>query len=237
MTKTAWAGRVVLVTGGASFIGSHLVAELVRRGAAVRVVDDLSTGRRENLVPEIVGEGVELRVGDLRRPEHARAACDGVETMFHLAADHGGRGYVDRFQAGPAANLSLDGAVLREAVSSGVDKVVFASSGCVYPNALQGDPTQAVYLAEDQVGPPFDPDHMYGWAKLSAELTLRAYHRELGLKAVSCRYFTAYGPRGREDRRLRRGRRRSQHADDQELVEWRAEHTLAERVEDVARIV
>ncbi|TMK88475.1 MAG: NAD-dependent epimerase/dehydratase family protein, partial [Actinobacteria bacterium] len=68
MTKTAWAGRVVLVTGGASFIGSHLVAELVRRGAAVRVVDDLSTGRRENLVPEIVGEGVELRVGDLRRP-------------------------------------------------------------------------------------------------------------------------------------------------------------------------
>jgi nucleoside-diphosphate-sugar epimerase len=194
-----WSGSPVLVTGGASFIGSHLVAALVRRGAAVRVVDDLSTGRRENLAPEVVGGPVELRAQDLRRPEVARAACRGVEVVFHLAADHGGRGYVDRFQAGPAANLCLDGTVLREAVASGVDKVVFASSGCVYPNALQGDPAQIVYLAEDQVGPPFDPDHMYGWAKLSAELTLRAYHRELGLKAVSCRYFTVYGPRARED--------------------------------------
>jgi nucleoside-diphosphate-sugar epimerase len=194
-----WSGRPVLVTGGASFIGSHLVAALVRRGAAVRVVDDLSTGRRENLAPEVVGGPVELWAEDLRRPEVARAACRGVEVVFHLAADHGGRGYVDRFQAGPAANLCLDGTVLRGAVASGVDKVVFASSGCVYPNALQGDPAQILYLAEDQVGPPFDPDHMYGWAKLSAELTLQAYHRELGLKAVSCRYFTVYGPRARED--------------------------------------
>jgi nucleoside-diphosphate-sugar epimerase len=142
---------------------------------------------------------VELRCEDLRDPAVARAACAGIETVFHLAADHGGRGYVNSFQAGPAANLCLDGTVFREAVRAGVAKVVFASSGCVYPNYIQADPSQDLYLSEDQVGPPFDPDHMYGWAKLSAELTLRAYHRELGLNAVSCRYFTVYGPRARED--------------------------------------
>jgi nucleoside-diphosphate-sugar epimerase len=196
---SAWIGRSVLVTGGASFIGSHLVAELVRRGAVVRVVDDLSGGCRENVAPALASGQVELRCDDLRTPAVASAACTGIETVFHLAADHGGRGYVDTFQAGPAANLCLDGTLFREAVRAGVAKVVFASSGCVYPNFLQADPGQELYLAEDQVGPPFDPDHMYGWAKLSAELTLRAYHREHGLNAVSCRYFTVYGPRARED--------------------------------------
>jgi nucleoside-diphosphate-sugar epimerase len=192
--RDEWTDQRVLVTGGASFIGSHLVAELARRGAEVLVVDDLSTGRREN-----VPAGVELWAEDLHEPEVARRACGGIDTLFHLAADHGGRGYVDTFQAGPAANLCLDSTVLREAARARVGKVMFASSGCVYPNGLQSDPGQTVYLAEDQVGPPFDPDHMYGWAKLSAELTLRAYHRELGLKGVSCRYFTVYGPRARED--------------------------------------
>jgi nucleoside-diphosphate-sugar epimerase len=199
MRAARWNGVPVLVTGGASFIGSHLVGELARRGAAVRVVDDLSTGRRDNLAAIVPDHRVELWCEDLCQPEVARAACEGVAIVFHLAADHGGRGYVDTFQAGPAANLRLDGTVFQEAVRSGVDKVVFASSGCVYPNRIQADPAQLVYLAEHQVGPPFDPDHMYGWAKLSAELTLRAYHRELGLKAVSCRYFTVYGPRARED--------------------------------------
>jgi nucleoside-diphosphate-sugar epimerase len=199
MTAEAWKGRPVLVTGGASFIGSHLVEELVRREAVVRVVDDLSTGRRENLGRALDSGRVELLRGDLRMPAVASAACTGMDVVFHLAADHGGRGYVDSFQAGPSANLCLDGTLFREAVRAGVAKVVFASSGCVYPNALQADSRRELYLTEDQVGPPFDPDHMYGWAKLSAELTLLAYHRELGLDAVSCRYFTVYGPRARED--------------------------------------
>jgi nucleoside-diphosphate-sugar epimerase len=163
------------------------------------VVDDLSSGRRENLTPALASDQVELWCEDLRDPEVASAACAAIEVVFHLAADHGGRGYVDSFQAGPAANLCLDGTLFREAVRRGVGKVVFASSGCVYPNYLQGNPRQELYLTEEQVGPPFDPDHMYGWAKLSAELTLSAYHRELGLNAVSCRYFTVYGPRARED--------------------------------------
>jgi nucleoside-diphosphate-sugar epimerase len=77
--------------------------------------------------------------------------------------------------------------------------VVYASSGCVYPNYIQGDPKIELYLTEDMVGPPYDADNMYGWAKFMAELTLKAYHNEYGLKAVSCRYFTVYGPRAKEN--------------------------------------
>lgn len=123
----------------------------------------------------------------------------GMEVVFHLAADHGGRGYVDTHQAGPASNLFLDGLVFWEALKAGVEKVTFASSGCVYPNYLQQDLTKEIYLTEDMVKPPYDADNMYGWAKLMAELTLRAYHREYGLKAASCRYFTVYGPRAKEN--------------------------------------
>ena len=119
--------------------------------------------------------------------------------VFHLAADHGGRGYVDLHQAGPASNLFLDGLIFWEAVKAGVDKVVFASSGCVYPTFLQKDTKKEFYLTEDMVGPPYDADNMYGWAKLMAELTLRAYCKEHGLRAASCRYFTVYGPRGVEN--------------------------------------
>ena len=71
--------------------------------------------------------------------------------------------------------------------------------GCVYPNYLQTDAAEWLYLSEDQVGPPYEADNMYGWAKLMGELSLRAYHRDYGLKSVSCRYFTVYGPRGHEN--------------------------------------
>ena len=194
-----WNGQRVLVTGGASFIGSHLVDALVARGAIVRVVDDLSSGRLDNVRAHVATGRVELLGGDLREPGVACRAMNGIATVFHLAADHGGRGYVDLHQAGPASNLLLDGVVFSEALRAGVDKVVYGSSGCVYPNFLQADPEEEVYLTEASVGPPYDADNMYGWAKLMGELTLQAYHRERGLKAASCRYFTVYGPRGVEN--------------------------------------
>jgi nucleoside-diphosphate-sugar epimerase len=81
-----------------------------------------------------------------------------------------------------------------------VEKVVYASSGCVYPNFAQSDPNEEIYLREELADePPFDADNMYGYAKLMAELSLKAYAREWGLKAASCRYFTVYGERGKED--------------------------------------
>lgn len=194
-----WSGRRVLVTGGASFIGSHLVDGLLARGAQVRVVDDLTSGHFEHIRSHVESSRVEWTEADLRAPGVAARAVTGIDVVFHLAADHGGRGYVDLHQAGPASNLFLDGLIFWEALRARVDKVVFASSGCVYPNHLQSDPDQEIYLTEDLVRQPYDADNMYGWAKLMGELTLRAYHQEHGLKAASCRYFTVYGPRGVEN--------------------------------------
>jgi nucleoside-diphosphate-sugar epimerase len=195
----SWQKRSVLVTGGASFIGSHLVDALVERGARVRVIDDLSSGRIENIQHHVENGKVEFIEADLREPGVARRGMQDTEVVFHLSADHGGRGYVDLHQAAPASNLFMDGSVFWEAYGAGVEKVVYASSGCVYPTFLQSDPDQEVYLSEDKVSPPYDADNMYGWAKLMGEMTLKAYHDEYGMKAASCRYFTVYGPRGHEN--------------------------------------
>src|ERR1700731_4034512 len=194
-----WNKKRALVTGGASFIGSALVDALVDRGADVRVVDNFSSGRRENLAAHLRSKIIELIDADLLDDAVARKAAHGMDLVFHLAADHGGRGYVDLHQAACAGNLGLDGLMFRACVQENVEKVVFASSGCIYPNYIQNNPTEMLYLTEDKAGPPYDADNLYGWAKLMAEMTLQAYHRDYGLKAASCRYFTVYGPRGHEN--------------------------------------
>jgi len=194
-----WKNRKVLVTGGASFIGSHLVDILLEKGAKVRVVDDLSSGRIGNL-KEYCDQGrVEFVQMDLLKPGSAQKAVEGVQTVFHLAAIHGGRGYVDLHQALCSQNLAMDGMLFKAAYEAGVEKVVFASSGCVYPNYKQTNPNEILYLTEDMVGPPYDADNMYGWAKLMAEMTLKAYYKDLGMKSASLRFFTVYGERGHEN--------------------------------------
>jgi len=194
---THWSGRRALVTGGASFIGSHIVAQLAEAGARVRVADNFSSGRRENL-SDIQGD-VEVVEGDLKSSDFALTACRDQEVVFHLAADHGGRGYVDLHQAACATNMGLDQNIFLGAMSEGVDKIVYASSGCIYPLNLQTDPKEEVFLTEDMAGPGYDPDGMYGYAKLGGELTLQAMHRDHGIGAASCRYFTVYGPKGVEN--------------------------------------
>jgi nucleoside-diphosphate-sugar epimerase/capsule polysaccharide export protein KpsE/RkpR len=197
--QMGWDNRKVLVTGGASFIGATLVDALIARGATVRVVDNLSSGKLVNLQDHIASRRVELLEGDLLDPETCRTAVEGCSYVFHLAADHGGRGYVDLHQTACSTNMILDGLLFRSCHQAGVEKVIFASSGCVYPNHLQTDPNQILYLTEDQAGPPYDADNLYGWAKLMAEKTLQAYYREFGMKSASCRYFTVYGERGHEN--------------------------------------
>jgi nucleoside-diphosphate-sugar epimerase len=188
-----------LVTGGASFIGSHLVDALLQRGASVHVVDDFSSGRMENLLPILEDGAVKLLRGDLRDPDVAERSLRGMEVVFHLAADHGGRGYVDLHQYACSTNLGLDATLFAKALEVGVEKIVFASSGCIYPLFLQSDPGEILYLTEDLAGPPYEPDGTYGLAKLAGELTLKALHEERGLKTASCRYFTVYGPQGVEN--------------------------------------
>jgi UDP-glucose 4-epimerase len=196
----AYASRPVLVTGGASFIGSHLVEKLVRHGARVRVADDLSSGRREHL--QDVSADCELMEGDLREPDFAARAAAGRDVIFHLAASHGGRGYIDNHPVECCNNMLLDHVVLSSAAAAGASRVVFASSACVYPVGLQTDPSARELLREDQCN--FDepgrtfPDGEYGWAKLMGELQLRAFHKQFGIDAISCRLFTAYGERENE---------------------------------------
>jgi nucleoside-diphosphate-sugar epimerase len=194
-----WSKQKTLVTGGASFIGSHLVDALLERGASVRIVDDLSSGRVENIKPYLDKKQIEFIEADLRVPGVAQQAVNGIDVVIHLAADHGGRGYVDLHQAACATNLALDGMLFSAARDADVEKIVYASSGCVYPNFLQSNPDEEVYLTEELVKPPYDADNMYGYAKLMAELTLQAYSKEWGMKTASCRYFTVYGERGVEN--------------------------------------
>jgi nucleoside-diphosphate-sugar epimerase len=194
-----WKQRKVVVTGGASFIGSHLVDALIGRGVSVRVVDDLSSGRLENLGHHLDDGQLEFMQFDLRDNAAAQKAVEGMSIVFHLAADHGGRGYVDLHQVACATNLVLDGTVFKACQQAKVEKVVYASSGCVYPNYLQTDTNKILYLTEEMAGPPFDADNLYGWAKLMAEMTLRAYYQERGMKSASLRYFTVYGDRGHEN--------------------------------------
>jgi len=195
-----WDERRVLVTGGASFIGSHVVEKLIERGTKkIRVVDDLSSGKLENIQKYIDAGQVEFTKGDLLKEAVSISAVQNIDTIFHLAADHGGRGYVDLHQVACATNLALDNLLYQNAHKAGVEQIVFASSGCVYPNYIQTDTSKELYLTEDIVGPPYDADHMYGWAKLMSELTLQSYVREKKMKTASLRYFTVYGERGKED--------------------------------------
>jgi UDP-glucose 4-epimerase len=194
---STWDGERVLVTGGASFIGSHLVEELVARGADVRVADDLSSGRREHLAA--VADEVDLVEGDLRRRSVADEATAGVDRVFHLAADHGGRGYIAAHPADCATNMALDTVVFDAAVDNDVDRITYASSACVYPTDIQEERRR---LREDMVS--FEErggayaDEMYGWAKLMGERSLRAFHEQYGVDASTVRIFTAYGPRENE---------------------------------------
>lgn len=194
-----WKSKSVLVTGGASFIGSSLVDGLLQRGASVRVVDDLSSGQLRNIKDHVDSKRIDFIKADLRQEGVIKRSIDGIDVIFHLAADHGGRGYVDLHQAGPASNLFMDGLLFWHAQEAKVEKIIFASSGCVYPNNIQCDTSKELYLTENIVGPPYDADNMYGWAKLMAELTLKAYYKEYGIKSASCRYFTVYGPKGVEN--------------------------------------
>jgi UDP-glucose 4-epimerase len=197
-----WNSKRVLVTGGASFIGSHLVDKLVALGAKVRVADDLSSGTLGNLKGSL--SQIEFLEGDLRDRDFTRQTMEGIEVVFHLAACHGGRGFIDTHPADCASNLVLDGIVFDEAYRAKVEKVCFASSACVYPVQHQVKPAegQTIYLKEEWANPFKEgcaaADGEYGWAKLMGEMTLQAYWKQYGMKSVSCRLFTVYGERENE---------------------------------------
>jgi len=187
----------VLVTGGASFIGSHLAEALVGRGALVRIADDLSSGRLSNLSK--IMDRVDFRQTNLKKWDEASMASEGCQVVFHLAAANGGRGYIQSHPASCATNMALDNIVFETAVANGVSHITFASSACVYPTEIQQEKCllQEEMVSFERRGGAF-ADEEYGWAKLMGELSLRAFHKQYGLRTASVRISTAYGPRENE---------------------------------------
>ncbi len=187
--------KKILITG-ASFIGSYLLERLIkRRVRSVRIVN--LTDKHLPYFKKYLKE-IEFYQRDLRDLENAKKSVKGIDMVFHLAADHGGRGYVETQQGRTASNFLLDSSVFYACLKQGVEKVVYTSSGCVYPNYLQKDPKKEFSLKEEMVGPPFEADNIYGWAKLMGEMTLKAYYKDFGLKSAIGRLFTVYGERASE---------------------------------------
>jgi UDP-glucose 4-epimerase len=173
-----------LVTGGAGFIGSHLVDALVAAGHEVRALDNFSTGSRDNL--KAVRGRVQVIEGDVTSPEDLRRATEGVELVFHQAA----LASVPRSVADPLATHEACATgtlrVLQAAREAGVRRVIYAASSSAYGNS-----TAAVKREQDPVS-PLSP---YAVAKLAGEQYCAAFTQVYGLETVRLRYFNVFGPR------------------------------------------
>lgn len=173
-----------LVTGGAGFIGSHLVEALLQRGESVRVVDNFSTGRVENL--RGCAPRIELITGDISDPAIARVAVDGVEVIFHEAAlpsvPRSLRDPLGTHQANASGTLQM----LHAAHQAGVKRFIYAASSSAYGN------TPTLPKIETM---PANPRSPYAVAKLAGEQYCQAFFHSHGMETVCLRYFNIFGPR------------------------------------------
>ena len=173
-----------LVTGGAGFIGSSIARALIARGDGVRIVDNFSTGKRENLAE--IADRIELLEGDIRDDKLLAKATAGVEVVYHEAAIAS----VPQSMAEPLENHAVNATgtmrVLEAARRAGVRRVVYAASSAAYGD----EPT--LPKVETMAPAPISP---YGATKLAGEVALQVYARAFGLETVCLRYFNVFGPR------------------------------------------
>jgi len=174
---------IQVVTGGAGFIGSNIVARLVADGHEVRVVDDLSTGKERNLAA--VADDIRLHTGDICDEGLLRQAFEGAECVFHQAALASVPRSIDDPVGSNRANVEGTLKVLVAARDCGVRRVVYASSSSVY-----GD-TPTLPKREDMIPAPMSP---YAVSKLAGEYYCGVFNDTFGLETVSLRYFNVYGP-------------------------------------------
>ena len=174
-----------LITGGAGFIGSNIAHVLVGRGESVRILDDFSTGRSQNLAG--IDDRIEVVRGDLRDPRAVERAVQGVEFVLHQAALNSNPRSVK--EPGPTNEVNVGGTVLllEAARKARARRLVYASSSSVY-----GELSPVLPKTEDL---PLLPKAPYGVSKLSAELYCRVFAQVYGLETVSLRYFNVFGPR------------------------------------------
>ncbi len=173
-----------LVTGGAGFIGSHLAAHLVGQGHAVRVLDNFSSGKRENLAA--IADSIEVVEGDIRDAQQCVAACNDIEVVFHEAAIPSVPVSVDNPAASHDANINGTFNVLMAARDCKCRRVVYAASSSAY-----GD--TAVSPKHESIPP--EPLSPYAVQKLTGEYYARAFFECFGLETLSIRYFNVFGPR------------------------------------------
>jgi len=178
-----------LVTGGAGFIGSHLVRALLEQGDFVRVLDNFSTGKREN-VARIANPRFELLEGDLRDPAKVAEAVTGIDFVFHEAAFVSVPQSMDEPITCFDVNQRGTESLLEAARKAGVKRVVLASSAAVYGD-LETMPLEEHF--------PLRPLSPYAVSKRVDELYAEMYTRSFGLDVVALRYFNVYGPRQRPD--------------------------------------
>jgi UDP-glucose 4-epimerase len=169
-----------LVTGGAGFIGSAIARELAATGDDVRVLDDLSTGFKEN-----VPDGIECIEADLRDADAVRAACEKVEVIFHQGAARSVPRSVDDPLLTESCNAIGTLNVLQGAEAAGVRRVVYASTSSAYGDTGDG------FNREDMVPKPLSP---YAVSKLAGEHYCHVWTRLKGVSTVSLRYFNVFGP-------------------------------------------
>ena len=176
----------VLVTGGGGFIGSHLVEALLRKGHRVRVLDDFSTGKRENLIFDKKYPSLEIIEGDIRHLAICRQAMKGIEYVFHQAALPS----VQRSVEDPLGSNAVNGGgtlnILFAAREEKAKRVIYASSSSIY-----GD-TPTLPKHEEMISHPLSP---YALQKHVREQYCRLFYELYGLETVSLRYFNIFGPR------------------------------------------
>ena len=189
------------MTGGCGFIGSHLVERLIEEGWHVRILDNLSRGKREHIADLL--DKCEFYLADLRNPHVAMEAIRGADAVFHLANVVSGITWHQEHAADLCANFAINYNVFQACVHNKIPKVLYVSSSCVYPAFIQTRAC-APYLPENLswvLGAM--PSGVYGWSKLVGEVMLQAHIDQHGLQAACVRPFNVYGPR--EDFSLDRG--------------------------------
>jgi UDP-glucose 4-epimerase len=195
-----YTNRKIVVTGGASFIGSHLVDALLGMNCRVTVLDNFSSGKKTNL--NLSDQNLEVVRIDLEHDQSLQQYFEDSDIVFHLAAVHGGRGFIEKYPDLVLGNLGMDNNVFKAAVAAKVTRIVHASSACAYPLHQQESLGSSLKLSEHDSGsmdqPGAFPDGSYGWTKLIGEYQLRTHTANTGTSGRSARIFTAYGERENE---------------------------------------